>query len=104
VPSGSLHSHRGPHRQSFFRLEPRDPFRIHGPPLSPQQHRESAIPKPHPTGRQRSETHPSGHLRIAMALVSHGGSSHRHEPRDSTLTDLIGRVRPAGEGPPVPRR
>jgi hypothetical protein len=38
-----------------------------------------------------------------MTLTPQGGPRHRHQPRDPALTDLIGRVNPAGEGLPVPR-
>src|SRR5215831_18475109 len=103
VPSGGLHSHRGPSRQPFFRVEPRDAFGIHGPAVPSQQHREAAIPEPYAGRGHLAKTPPSGHLRIPMALVSQGGACQWHPPRHPALTDLIRRVRPADQRPPVSR-
>src|SRR6185503_16266804 len=103
VSSCRSHTDFGPHHQTLFRVQPIDPLRVHPPPIPSQQHRESSIAETHPARGHLSQTYLQRLLRITMPLIPQRGPRHRQQPRDPALTDLIGRLRPAGQHTPVPR-
>ena len=88
-----------PQLQAIEAIQAADPFPIHAPTLSSQQHPNALIPKPRPGMSQIPDAQPERRLIFGPTSPIPGGASELGQPTGPRTTHRERPVKPLGEFP-----